>query len=188
MSSPDDSRTRPSQAEWVHLRTLALEYARRAFTKFFGRSISLSDPRVENVAQAALVAVHRNIDNIKNLQDYLKGAVYNQTKLELRRIVAESKRIRRVSDVVEAVQDSHALRPETTLENQESVARVAAVLSRLPPKMYEVLVLRLWYGWAIEDIAERLNVEQAAVRKRISRALDLLRRWLEQSQDRGSED
>jgi RNA polymerase sigma-70 factor (ECF subfamily) len=66
--------------------------------------------------------------------------------------------------------------PERELLANERTRRVRQAIAKLKPESREVIVLREYEGLGYDQIAEILGVNEAAVRKRFSRALDELGR------------
>lgn len=78
----------------------------------------------------------------------------------------------------ETLSSSRARPPHERLERQELAAQVAAAIERLPESMRTTLVLRYFEGLSFEAIGRIVDRNEAAVRKRYSRALEELRRVL----------
>jgi RNA polymerase sigma-70 factor (ECF subfamily) len=71
--------------------------------------------------------------------------------------------------------------PERDLLAAERANRVREALGKLKPESREVIVLREYEGLGYDRIAEILGVNEAAVRKRFSRALDELGRHVNEA-------
>lgn len=67
---------------------------------------------------------------------------------------------------------------ENLVDARQELARVAAVLVRLPASQREALELSVIQGLEIEEVAARQNVSKETVKTRISRARKGLRRML----------
>jgi RNA polymerase sigma-70 factor (ECF subfamily) len=63
----------------------------------------------------------------------------------------------------------------------ERIERVREALGKLKPESREVIVLREYEGLGYDRIAEILGVNETAVRKRFSRALDELGRHVNEA-------
>lgn len=72
--------------------------------------------------------------------------------------------------------------PERDLIAGERARRVQEAILRLKPESREVIVLREYEGLGYDAIAEILGVNEAAVRKRFSRALDELGRHVNEAE------
>jgi len=64
--------------------------------------------------------------------------------------------------------------PALEVENEELALRVRQAVASLPAGMRETVVMRAFEGMPFKQIGKLLNRNEAAVRKRYSRALDLL--------------
>lgn len=71
--------------------------------------------------------------------------------------------------------------PERNLLAAERAERVREAVAKLKPESREVIVLREYEGLGYDRIAEMLGVNEAAVRKRFSRALDELGRYVNEA-------
>lgn len=71
----------------------------------------------------------------------------------------------------------HSL-PELALEGRETSKLLAEAVSELPESMRAVLVLRSYEGFSFAEVAQTVQRSEVAVRKRYSRALEVLRRKL----------
>ena len=65
--------------------------------------------------------------------------------------------------------------PQGVLENQELGVVLTEAIERLPDSMRSTLLLRYFEGLSFQAIGEILNRNEAAVRKRYSRAMECLR-------------
>ena len=73
--------------------------------------------------------------------------------------------------------------PDRVLENKELGTMLGSAIERLPEGMRTTLMLRYFEGLSFEAIGEIVDRNEAAVRKRYSRALEELRRELGQMPD-----
>lgn len=71
-----------------------------------------------------------------------------------------------------------AVGPDEGLEIEERSAELEAAISALPDSMRLTLVLRYYKGLSFEEIGKIIDRNEAAVRKRYSRALEELRQTL----------
>ncbi len=69
----------------------------------------------------------------------------------------------------------HEVQPEAMTESTLELARIAAALDRLPPKLRSVVVLRDVYGLTHEAIASELGISESAAKVRLHRARKRLR-------------
>jgi len=68
--------------------------------------------------------------------------------------------------------------PEQAALQLEASDEMQKVLSALPPKYRNVLVLRYWYDLSYEEIADALSLTSALVKARLHRARELVARTL----------
>lgn len=81
--------------------------------------------------------------------------------------------------------------PEQTALQGEQQDEIQIYLQRLPSKYRAVIVLRYWYDFSYEEIAQALSLTQPLVKARLHRARELLARYMQQSkptQDQGQEE
>lgn len=73
--------------------------------------------------------------------------------------------------------------PEASLSISEKQQQVQALLENLSPKDKSAVVMRYWYNYSYEEIAEALSLTVSAVKSRLHRARkDLADGWLEQGE------
>ncbi len=71
--------------------------------------------------------------------------------------------------------------PEASASQHENQARVQALLDQLPPKDRAAVVMRYWYDYSYEEIAQELSLTVSAVKSRLHRARrDLAELWQSQ--------
>jgi RNA polymerase sigma factor (sigma-70 family) len=81
--------------------------------------------------------------------------------------------------------------PEQTALQGEQQDEIQIYLQRLPSKYRAVIVLRYWYDFSYEEIAQALSLTQPLVKARLHRARELLARYMQQNkptQDQGQEE
>ena len=78
--------------------------------------------------------------------------------------------------------------PEQTALQGEQQDEIQTYLQRLPGKYRAVIVLRYWYDFSYEEIANALKLTPALVKARLHRARELLARYMQQktSNEEGS--
>lgn len=77
--------------------------------------------------------------------------------------------------------DASAPRPEARLEASETSEAIARAVEALPDSMRGTLIMRYYEGLSFEEIGAIIDRNQAAVRKRYSRALEELRKLLSET-------
>ena len=74
-----------------------------------------------------------------------------------------------------------SLTPEATLSRSEDQQQVQAILECLKPMDKSAIVMRYWYGYSYEEIAEALSITINAVKSRLHRARkELALQWVEE--------
>lgn len=73
---------------------------------------------------------------------------------------------------------------EAQMMQDERQVRVSALLDTLQPKDKAAIVMRYWYDYSYEEIAESLSLTVSAVKSRLHRARkDLAELWVEQPEN-----
>jgi RNA polymerase sigma-70 factor, ECF subfamily len=68
--------------------------------------------------------------------------------------------------------------PETTISMHEKQAQVQELLENLSPKDRAAVVMRYWYDYSYEEIAQELSLTVSAVKSRLHRSRrDLAKHW-----------
>jgi len=70
--------------------------------------------------------------------------------------------------------------PEQSALQGEQQDEIQTYLQRLPSKYRAVIVLRYWYDFSYEEIANALKLTPALVKARLHRARELLARYMQQ--------
>jgi RNA polymerase sigma factor (sigma-70 family) len=70
--------------------------------------------------------------------------------------------------------------PEQSALQGEQQDEIQSYLQRLPSKYRAVIVLRYWYDFSYEEIANTLHLTPALVKARLHRARELLARYMQQ--------
>ena len=148
-----------------------------AWVKGLARSLAIDASGAEDVAQEAMLAALQSTQHSANdsarLRAWLTRVVTNLTNLRVRR---DSRR---------RVREEWVARPEPTPSVADTVSRagqlrivVDEVMDLTEPYRSTVL-LRYFDGLATRQIAERMGCTPEAARKRLSRALRMLRERLD---------
>ncbi|HTI14358.1 MAG TPA: sigma-70 family RNA polymerase sigma factor [Dictyobacter sp.] len=77
--------------------------------------------------------------------------------------------------------------PEQSALHGEQQDEIQVYLQRLPGKYRAVIVLRYWYDFSYEEIANALKLTPALVKARLHRARELLARYMQQAADQKEE-
>ena len=89
---------------------------------------------------------------------------------------SERRRYRREQAVAVDGESLFVARPQDKLD----AASIQAAMAALPGEQREVIVLRLWSGLTLAEIADVMNVGVSTVHARYSAAVESLRRILEE--------
>jgi len=71
--------------------------------------------------------------------------------------------------------------PEQSALQGEQQDEIQLYLQKLPGKYRAVIVLRYWYDFSYEEIAQALNLTAPLVKARLHRARELLARYMQQN-------
>lgn len=114
----------------------------------------------QDVAQDAMIAVHKRWQEINDPQAYLRATVVNLCRSALRRSIRERLHL-------------HA-RPEA-VTNIPELDETWRELRRLPPTQRAVIVLRFYEDMSLAEIAEQLDRPVGSVKSTLHRALSRLK-------------
>lgn len=120
----------------------------------------------EDVAQDAMAAVYRAFERIEAPSAYLRRAVVNTARSWHR----DERRHRERSTLL--------ARERRTVDARD--ADLLDTIARLPYRQRVVIVARYWGGWSEAEIAQSLGCRRGTVKSLASRALDSLRREVQQ--------
>lgn len=94
--------------------------------------------------------------------------------------VRKPQRLQTLSDsVVDTLEDPGQL-PDTEIVGKLDAARVRRAVMSLPEKLRDVVGCRFWGDVSVREIAREQGVSTVAIRKRLKRAMQLLRLALEE--------
>lgn len=114
----------------------------------------------QEVAQDAMIAVHRHWSEIENPAAYLRTTVVNLSRSAQRRLIRERRHLRRHSETLTMIPDV-----DETWEQ----------LRRLPVAQRTVLVLRFYEDMSLAEIADHLGKPVGTVKSTMHRALAKLK-------------
>ena len=145
----------------------------------FACAMTGSEAAAEDITQEAFVAVFRDLSRYDaaraSFTTYLYGIVRNLSRDRLRR----ERRFLSLDVLTAHRQEvSPAADPSGRLEDAQLAALVRAALRRLPTAYRELIVLCDLHGLSYADAAAIVNLSTAAVRSRLHRGRQLLRRRL----------
>ncbi|MBW8367310.1 MAG: sigma-70 family RNA polymerase sigma factor [Arenimonas sp.] len=134
-------------------------------------------PTSEDIAQEAFLSAWQNLRKLNNPASFLPWLRQITRNLARDHLRGQAQRRSGTGDIeaaLAAVADPHPGPPERLAHAQE--ASVAAdVIDRLPEESREVLLLYYREGQSSRQVAGLLGLQDAAVRKRLSRARQLVR-------------
>jgi RNA polymerase sigma-70 factor (ECF subfamily) len=137
----------------------------------------------EDALSLAMLKAKAKLSDYHDVVSNLRAWLYQLTKnlcLDLQR---QRRRRAMVCDNVEVLCQSGTDQsgldsPVDYVLQEELGAFCRAAIAALPPKLNAVMVLRVQEDMSYDDIAERLDLSAANVRKRVSQARAILRRRL----------
>lgn len=160
----------------VHL--IAHRYARARLGTYPAAAETAADVAQE-VCMAVLSALPRYTDRGAPFEAFVYRVAANKVA-DAQRTYGRAAVV--VGDDADGLLDGAVPSAETTVLRSEEAARAWALLEQLPPRMREVMVLRVAVGLSAEETAEALGSTAGAVRVTQHRALTRLReRWGEVS-------
>jgi RNA polymerase sigma-70 factor (ECF subfamily) len=136
-----------------------------------------SQAEAEETVQETLITAHGAMASYRgegSVRAWLFGIA---RRLCARRIETRVRRDRKLKLVHDA--DSEAGLPDAVVERRRRAQLVRAALEELKPSERDVVVLRYDSGLSYREIAEAIGIDEAAARKRTSRALARLRTILQ---------
>jgi RNA polymerase sigma factor (sigma-70 family) len=137
-------------------------------------------PTSEDIAQEAFLSAWQNLRKLNNPASFLpwlRQITRNLARDHLRSQVHRRAPAGDIEAVLAAVADPHP-GPSERLAHAQEEAAAADVIDRLPEESREVLLLYYREGQSSRQVASLLGLQDAAVRKRLSRARQLVREEL----------
>jgi len=166
------------------------------FDRYFDRlyavvyRILMNRAEAEDAIQEVFLKVHRGGARLDPSRDPLPWLVTIAANVSRDRWRSGASRLDRASTSFDAnpalreivsAPDGSGPSPERDLIAREREERVREALGKLKPESREVIVLREYEGLGYDRIAVILGVNEAAARKRFSRALDELGRHVHEA-------
>lgn len=131
----------------------------------------------EDIAQEAFLNAWTNLRRLRNSSSFLpwlRQITRNLARDHLRRRVTEKRYDGDMDDILAVVADPTPDHPEL-LSRQHEEAVVAELIDDLPEETREILLIYYREGQSSKQVAALLGMQDAAVRKRLSRARQSLR-------------
>lgn len=142
-----------------------------------------------DVVQTSLVEAMSSINKFKGssekeIRSWLTRIVLNNLQDEARRYTKTRARAvdreNATSGILELLRDDLKKTPSAVMSLQEQQRRIELLIQRLPEQQQIVLEHRHEDELSYKEIAERMNISEAAARKIWSRATTQLRQWLQE--------
>ncbi|MFA7488340.1 MAG: sigma-70 family RNA polymerase sigma factor [Lysobacteraceae bacterium] len=140
-------------------------------------AITRDVPASEDIAQDAFISAWRNLARLRNPASFLpwlRQITRNLSHDHLRRRRNERRYDGELEDILAVVADPTPDHPERLARQQEE-AVVANLIDELPEDTREILLIYYREGQSSKQVASLLGMQDAAVRKRLSRARQSLR-------------
>lgn len=161
------------------------EFFDRYFKRVFGfvRRQVLDEHLAEDLTQDVFANLHRSLERLdpeRPLEPWVFAVTANRLRDHWRSRAHRAAR-EEVPTEIEEEEGLHPIesaRPDDELQRIELATRVRAAVELLPETMREAVLLRDFAGLTFRDIGERVKRNEAAARKRHSRALEKLREIL----------
>ena len=137
-------------------------------------------PASEDIAQEAFLSAWQNLRKLQNPASFLpwlRQIARNLARDHLRGLAHRRAPAGDIEAALAAVADPHP-GPSERLAHAQEEAAAAAVIDRLPEESREVLLLYYREGQSSRQVASLLGLQDAAVRKRLSRARQQVREEL----------
>lgn len=145
----------------------------------FGRAMTNCPSAAEDMTQEAFVALYADLSRYDparaSFSTYLYGIVRNLSRERLRR-ERRFLSLDSLGGASEPATDRHD--PIGAFEEAEQAAHVRQALAKLPARYRELIVLCDLHGLSYADAADVVQLSIAAVRSRLHRGRQLLRRRL----------
>ena len=132
-----------------------------------------SQAEAEETAQEVLLAAHAAMSGFRGegtVRAWLYGIARRKCARKLEMRVRRERRLRLVHDA-----GTEAALPDDVVEARRRAAHVRVALERLKPSERDAVVLRYQSGLAYREIGQACGIDEAAARKRVSRALSKMR-------------
>ncbi|MEX0167823.1 RNA polymerase sigma factor [Streptomyces sp. LMG1-1-1.1] len=171
---PDEQLIRAAQdGDVTSLATVVMES--QPHVRKFALSLCASPQDAEDAAQEALIILYRKIGSLRAtgaLASWMFRIVRNECLRQVRLLVARSD-----GPPAEPEAPAEPSAEEAVLHRLE-VARIAAAVSALPLEQRQVLVMRDIQGLPGRTVAHTLGLSNTAMKSRLHRARNALRRSL----------
>jgi RNA polymerase sigma-70 factor (ECF subfamily) len=142
---------------------------------------------LSGVVQQSLLEAHKAASEgkVNVTLPWLRRILANNLTDEIRRLHSNKRDVRRERSLASAIEQSSIQleamlndslpSPSDNFVQQEDVLMLSAALDRLPETQRQALVLQVWQGWTLAQIAEHMGKTQQAVAGLLKRGLRQLR-------------
>jgi len=135
-----------------------------------------------DVLSEVYLSLHRSLRSYRPEQPFrkwLNGIAARQASNWKRKLWRRMRLFDRVKAMADASTTDRLLAEERAIE-KESSAEMLALINKLPYKLREVIVLRHYREYSLEEIAETLGIPVGTVKSRNHSANGKLRQWIGQ--------
>ena len=183
LARPSDSRSDADLVDAIRLgdqsafNVLYDRYFQRVYHFAYSRVRNAAD--AEEAAQETFTAVFRSVDAYRgqsSLLSWIYGIAKNTINNQIRRARAQEQRIERAQDelVRDAGQTLETCTPEERLDLRRCAEAIDAALSSVTSWQAEVFVLRHFEDLPIQEIADRMQRSNDAIRSSLYRVKRLV--------------
>jgi len=136
---------------------------------------------IEDIAQEVLIRVCENIHKLrdpKTFKGWLARIVVNEKNRFLSKYIKHND-VLNINDYLENVTESEgAVIPHKYIEDEEIRNAVMEVVSGLPMRQKEVILLHYYNGLSVKEVAAAMNITTQSVSKQLSIAREKLKNKL----------
>ena len=142
---------------------------------------------LSGIVQQTLLEAHESAETgkVQISLPWLRRILANNLTDEFRRLRSDKRDIRRQRMIAEAIENSSirlesllvddAPTPAENVLQQEQILNLSVALEKLPQSQRQALVLQVWQGWSLTEIAEHMGKTPQAVAGLLKRGLRQLR-------------
>lgn len=144
-------------------------------------SIALNQHLAEDILQETAIIGYKNFDDLKD-KDKFKSWIFTIAKREaIRKIRQNSREIIMIQpeQYQNLVRDS-SIEMAVFEDNVETHMAVIEALKKLPPEYKDIIDLVYYSGFSLTEVAEMMNSNYNAIKSRHLRALQMLKKILEE--------
>lgn len=179
---PGEAEIRAAIARGAHRDALVkLDELHGAALYRFVRSLMGTDDRADDLYQTTMIAAYRDLASFEgrsSLRTWLFGIARHRCLDALKAERRHDARFTSSDEVSEVPASVPA--PDQLLSDAALVEALARCLAKLAPELRMLLVLRFQEGFGYDDIARITQLRVEALRARVSRAMPVLRRCIEE--------